>query len=221
MYGNISRHCLMDVCVDTNSELISPGGLLRIDCLTTSVMGTPTCWNLLDFSSRNHSPVTTFSSLWQQVTHRQHCISHNNRSDKHSLIGSPIKEPMNCNFPYCVDTFPIEISWCRTWIKRQKMHFMVSFIFSVCMDILCDSRRLCTHSAFAVAAWRSSSAEVADAPMTVGTHITPLQDETQRTQTYGTLTLISWTAPPGSPQFQKFIFQLPVEAQLASLLGSN
>lgn len=144
MYGNISRHCLMDVCVDTNSELISPGGLLRIDCLTTSVMGTPTCWNLLDFSSRNHSPVTTFSSLWQQVTHRQHCISHNYRSDKHSLIGSPIKEPMNCNFPYCVDTFPIEISWCRTWIKRQKMHFMVSFIFSECVWIFCV-----THADFA------------------------------------------------------------------------
>lgn len=142
MYGNISRHWLMDVCV----ELISPGGLLRIDCLTTSLLGTPTCWNLLDRSSRNHSPVTTFSSLWQQVTHRQHCVSHNYRSDKHSLIGSPIKEPMNCNFPYCVDTFPIEISWCRTWIKGQKMSFMVSFIFSECVWMICVTHAVFAHT---------------------------------------------------------------------------
>lgn len=89
------------------------------------------------------------------------------------------------------------------------------------MDVVCDSRCLRTHVAFAVAAWRCSSAEVADAPMTVGAHIAPLQDETQSTQTYGTLSLISRTTPPGSLQLQKFIFQLPVESQLASLLGSN
>lgn len=59
------------------------------------------------------------------------------------------------------------------------------------MDVLCDSRSLRTHGAFAVAAWRRSGAEVADAAMTIATHITPLQDETQSTQTYGTLALIS------------------------------
>lgn len=58
------------------------------------------------------------------------------------------------------------------------------------MDVVCDSRSLRTYGAFAVAVWRRSSAEVADAPMTVGAHITPLQDETQSTQTYSTFTLI-------------------------------
>jgi len=43
MYGNMSGHWLMDVSVDTNSELISPGGLLRIDCLITSLVGALTC----------------------------------------------------------------------------------------------------------------------------------------------------------------------------------
>lgn len=72
---------------------------------------------------------------------------------------------------------------------------MVSTTYSplqtrVCTDVVCDSRSLRTHGAFAVAVWRRSSAEVADAPMTVGAHITPLQDETQSTKTYSTLTLI-------------------------------
>lgn len=89
------------------------------------------------------------------------------------------------------------------------------------MYVHCDSRSLCAHCAFAVAACRRSGAEVADAPLTVGAHITPLQDEPQRPQAYGTLTLISRTTPPGSLQLQKFIFQLPVEAQQPSLLESH
>lgn len=40
----------------------SPVGLLRIVCLITSLLSTP-CSKRLDRSSRNHSPVTTFSSL--------------------------------------------------------------------------------------------------------------------------------------------------------------
>lgn len=40
----------------------SLGGQLRMVCLMTSLLGTP-CSKRLDRSSRNHSPVTTFSSL--------------------------------------------------------------------------------------------------------------------------------------------------------------
>lgn len=68
-----------------------------------------------------------------------------------------------------------------------------------CLDVVYDSRSLCTHGAFAVfAVWRRSGAEVADTSMTVGAHITPLQDETQSTQTHGAFTLICRTAPPDS-----------------------
>lgn len=45
-----------------NSNSHSLLGLLRIVCLITSLLGTP-CSKRLDRSSRNHSPVTTFSSL--------------------------------------------------------------------------------------------------------------------------------------------------------------
>lgn len=97
-------------------------GLLMIVCLTTSLLSAP-CSKRLDLSSRNHSPVTTFSSL---KTHRppiravvNSAFKHITETPSHTLgdrCGVINHLPQTIFFKTAL--FPAVVTLTRSWHKR-------------------------------------------------------------------------------------------------------